>query len=153
MTHLNAEHLERIGWLRVEDRVNQLKMGLTFKIVHAAMPSIPSVPSYLNDYLKKVSDTHNHKTRGSVNNDLVPPTYRTNMGKFTFRSTAIQVWNALPPALKSSMSLASFKKGLKCHLSAGQRGRRWQIAVFFRNHNCCFFFLVIVHDCIYCMWE
>ena len=121
MTHLDQLHFNTIGWLRVEDRVNQLKMGLTFKIVNSTLPSMPSVPTYLTNYLKKVSSTHNHYTRGSENNDLVNLKFETNTGKSTFHNTATQVWNALPPFLKKSNSLASFKKGLKIHFSAGQR--------------------------------
>ena len=121
MTHLYAEHFDSIGWLRVENRVNQLKMGLTFKIVNATLPSMPSVPTYLKNYLKRVNGTHSHNTRGSVNNNLVPPIYRTNMGKFTFHCTATKVWNSLPPSLKTKRSLASFKRGLKIHLAASQR--------------------------------
>ena len=103
MTHLSALHFNTIGWLRVEDRVKQLKMGLTFKIVNATLPSMPTVPSYLTNYLNKVSDAHNHNTRGSANKDLVPPIFGTNLGKSTFHNTATQVWNALPPSLKKAL--------------------------------------------------
>ena len=123
MTHLYAAHFDSIGWLRVEDRVNQLKMGITFKIVNSALPSMSLVPSYLVEYLQKVSNSHRHNTRGSVNNDLVPPIWRTNIGKSTFRSTATQLWNALPPSLKTSCSLVSFKKGLKSYLQVSLRQR------------------------------
>ena len=92
-------------------------MGLVFKIVNATLPSMPSIPAYLTKYLQKVSDSHN--TRESVNNDLVPPTHKTNMGKFSFYSTATQVWNSLTPPLKKCRSLASFKTALKIHLSGG----------------------------------
>ena len=123
-THLDAEHFESIGWLKVEDRVKQLQMGLTFKIVNASLPSMPSVPTYLSNYFKKVSNTYGHNTRGSVNNNLVPPIYKTNIGKSTFHRTATLVWNALPSSLKTNNSLSSFKTGLKNHLTAGQRERR-----------------------------
>ena len=103
--------------------VGALGVG-TFKIVNAALPSISSVPAYLTNYLKKRSVSHSHNTQGSVNNDLVPPTFKTNMGKFSFYSTATQAWNALTPSLKKSKSLASFKTGLKIHLSANQRERK-----------------------------
>ena len=65
MTHLFPTHFASLRWLRVEDRVKQLKMGLTFKIVNATLPSIPAVPAYLTKHLQKISDTHNHNTRGS----------------------------------------------------------------------------------------
>ena len=123
MTHLLPSHFTSLGWLKVEDRVTQLKMGLTFKIVNASMPSMPTIPTYLNKYLVKVSESHTHKTRGSVNNDLVPPPSRTNIGKSTFQSTATDEWNALTPTLKKSLSLASFKTALKRHLAGGQRER------------------------------
>ena len=123
MTHLLPTHFASLGWLRVEERVNQLKMGLVFKIVNANLPEMPSLPAYLSKYLPKVSDSHSHKTRGSVNNDLVPPTHKTNMGKFSFYSTATQVWNSLTPCLKKCSSLGSFKTALKTHLSGGQKRR------------------------------
>ena len=123
MTHLFPTHFASLRWLRVEDRVKQLKMGLAFKIVNETLPSTPSVPAYLIKHLQKISDTHNHNTRGSVNNDLITPNYSTNMGKFSFYSTATQVWNSLTPSLKTCISLTSFKAALKTHLSVGQ-GRR-----------------------------
>ena len=123
MTHLSPTHFASLGWLRVEDRVNQLKMGLVFKIVNANLPDMPPIPAYLSKYLTKVSDTHSHKTRGSVNNDLVPPTHKTNMGKFSFYSTATQVWNSLTPSLKKCSLLGSFKTALKAHFSGGQKRR------------------------------
>ena len=92
-------------------------MGLIFKIVNATLPSMPSIPAYLTKYLQKVSDTHSHNTRGSKNNDLVPPTHKTKMGKFSFYSIATQVWNNLTPSLIKCRSLASFKTALKTHLS------------------------------------
>ena len=120
MTHLCSSHFNSIGWLRVEDRVNQLKMGLAFKIINSTLPLMPSVPIYLKGYLKKLSDTHSHNTRGSENNNLVIPIFGTKMGKSTFLNTATQAWNALPPSLKRSTSLASFKRQIKLHYSAGQ---------------------------------
>ena len=124
MTHLLPSHFTSLGWLKVEDRVTQLKMGLSFKIVNASMPSMPSIPAYLHKYLRKVNETHSHETRGSANNDLKPPPKpRTNLGKSTFQSTATQEWNTLTPALKKSGSLASFKTALKRHLAGGQRKR------------------------------
>ena len=123
MTHLLPLHFASLGWLSVEDRVTQLKMGLTFKIVNTSMPSMPSIPAYLYGYLQKVSESHTHRTRGSENNDLVPPSYRSNLGKSTFQSTATHEWNALTPALKKSVSLASFKTALKIHLAEGHTKR------------------------------
>ena len=119
MTHLSPTHFASLGWLRVEDRVKQLKMGLAFKIVNENLPDMPPIPAYLSKYLQKVSDTHSHNTRGSVNNNLVPPTHKTNMGKFSFYSTATQDWNGLTPSLKKCSSLGSFKTALKTHLSGG----------------------------------
>ena len=120
MTHLDAIHFHSLGWLKVENRVKQLKLGLTFKIVNAAFPSMPPVPEYLSNYFKRVSDSHRHNTRGSANNDLVPPIFKTNMGKSSFSSTATHAWNALTPSLKNNKSLTSFKAGLKVHLLENQ---------------------------------
>ena len=123
MTHISPTHFAGLGWLNVEDRVKQLKMGLTFKIINANLSSTPTVPAYLIKHLQKVSDTHNYNTRGSANNDLIIQIHSTNMGKFSFYNTATEVWNSLPISLKTSNSLASFKTALKIHLSGGQRRR------------------------------
>ena len=123
ISHISPTHFARLGWLNVDDRVKQLKMRLSFKIVNANLPSTPTVPAYLTNHLQKVSDTHSYNTRGSVHNDLIIQPFGTNMGKFSFYKTATQVWNSLTVSLKTCSSLGPFKAALKIHLSGGQRRR------------------------------
>ena len=108
--HLDPGHFERVGWLRVDDRVQQLAMGLVFKIYNTN-----KIPMYLKDYFLKVKDRHNYNTRGS-STDLVQPRHDSNKGLNSFSCYATNMWNALPKAVKECKSLTSFKTALKYHL-------------------------------------
>ena len=108
--HLDPGHFERVGWLRVDDRVQHLAMGLVFKIYNTN-----KIPMYLKDYFLKVKDRHNYNTRGS-STDLVQPRHGTNKGLNSFSCYATNMWNALPKAVKECKSLSSFKTALKEHL-------------------------------------
>ena len=56
-------------------------------------------------------DIHHYNTRGKEN--FVPPKPRTNQLKRSFKYSAIQTWNSLPPTLRQSESLSAFKHGYK----------------------------------------
>ena len=111
-THLTATHQLRVGWLRVDDRVQQLAMGLVYKIHYTT-----KIPKYLSKYFKKVKDVHNYNTRGSAT-DHVQPRVKSKKGQNSFFCYTTNMWNALPKAIKECGSLASFKIALKNHLQA-----------------------------------
>ena len=56
-------------------------------------------------------DIHHYNTRGKEN--FVPPKPRTNQLKRSFKYSAIQTWNSLPPTLRHSESLSAFKHWYK----------------------------------------
>ena len=101
-----------MGWLTVADRVQQIAMGLGYKIHYTS-----KIPMYLTNYFLKVKDVHGHNTRGSSTNH-VQPRFNTIKGSNSFSSYTTNMWNALPQALKECKSLASFKIGMKSHLQA-----------------------------------
>lgn len=105
-THLLPEHFDSLKWLRVEERVTLIKLCMVHRILNNA------APDYLRSYFIKVSDVHDHATRGSFSN-LVPVRFKRNIGQNTFRYTACVAWNDLPSFMKSMSSLISFKIALK----------------------------------------
>ena len=73
-THLTPTHFDRLDWLRVDDRVQHLAMGLVHKIRYSTR-----IPLYLSKYFLKVNEVHSHYTRGSATNH-VQPRFGTNKG-------------------------------------------------------------------------
>lgn len=114
-THLDSQHFKSLGWLTVEDRVTMLKL----RLVHGIF--LDSAPSYFRGYFKRVSDSHNHRTRASDANVNVFR-FRTVVGKSTFAYTGAIAWNSLPASLKSIVSKNLFKVAVKKWLMANQEG-------------------------------
>ena len=73
--------MSNLKWLRVEERVSQLKLCMVHKILRRA------VPQYLMGYFVRVGDVHRHATRGS-STDLVPVRCQRVIGQNTFKYTA-----------------------------------------------------------------
>ena len=119
-THLTPVHFARVGWLRVEDRVQQLAMGLAYKIHHNL-----KIPLYLAKYFTNVNEVHSHYTRGSSTNH-VQPRFGTNKGLNSFSSYATKMWNALPKGVKECKTLLSFKSALKEYLQEAAT-RNWPL--------------------------
>ena len=109
-THLTPTHFAEMGWLRVDDRVKQMAMGLVYKIHYTSL-----LPKYLTDYFQKVSERHNHNTRGSSTNH-VKPKFKTNKGLSSFSYYSTTMWNSLPRAIKECPTLSTFKVTLRAHL-------------------------------------
>lgn len=102
-THLHPDHFSSLRWLKVEERVSQLKLCLVYKIKNNL------APKYLVNYFSKVSDTHNYSTRGS-STDYRLCRFKSCMGKFSFLYSAAVLWNGLPLNLKTvSSSYSNFK--------------------------------------------
>ena len=92
-THLTPAHFDRLGWLRVDDRVQYLALCQVNKIRNST-----TIPMYFSNYFLSINEVHSYNTRGSATNH-VQPRYSTNKGLSSFRSYA-KMWNALPTALK-----------------------------------------------------
>lgn len=105
-THLLPAHFSSLKWLRVEERVKQIKLCLVHKIMQNA------VPKYLQNYFTKVSDVHSYSTRGSSYN-IVPSKFKSCMIKNSFLYSAALLWNGLPDSLKLVDTLSKFKSNLK----------------------------------------
>lgn len=105
-THLDPIHFQRLGWLKVEERVCQIEITMVHKILKG------DVPKYLSNFFRRVRDVHSHSTRGSAT-DFVPPRVQTKVGKDSFLSVASSMWNRLPSNVKTISNLDGFKRALK----------------------------------------
>lgn len=111
-THLLPSHFLSLRWLRVEERVSQIKLCMVLRIFKR------EAPRYLTDYFCKVSDVHGYSTRGSSTN-IVPIKFKSLMGKCTFLYSAAILWNRLPENIKLLTSRVTFKTSLKKWLQNG----------------------------------
>ena len=97
-SHIGSDEFEKLGMLKVEDRIKQLKLNHVFKIYH------DEAPEYLISHFRKFSNIHRYSTRSSATNFILP----TVKG---------QAWNSvsLPNHVKTSKTHVQFKKAVKSH--------------------------------------
>ena len=109
--HIGNEELEKSGFLKVNDRVKQLKLGHVFKIKKK------TCPYYLATNFQNLNDDENRiVTRGKANNF-----YKPRICTETFAYTAIDDWNSLPNNVKEIKSEDRFKDSLKKSLLEAAR--------------------------------
>lgn len=100
--------LSSVGFLNIENRVKQLRLGHAHKIYNN------KCPAYLKDNFKKVNEHHEYNTRSSQFNFVVPKIKGVDSTSFYFN--AVKDWNALPNSIKSIKDHGAFKVALKQHL-------------------------------------
>ena len=101
--------LRSLHWLPVQYRLDFKILLITFKCLNGHAP----------EYLCKLLHSYvpSRSLRSSSKDLLKEPSYRTNSyGKRAFSVIAPRLWNSLPMEIKSSPSVASFKRSLKTHL-------------------------------------
>ena len=102
--------LKELHWIPVEHRINFEILTFTFKALNGQSPGY--VRSLLEIYVPK-----RDLRSGSNAMTLVVPKSRTKTyGDRSFMVAAPTLWNSLPSFIRSSTTLASFKKQLKTHL-------------------------------------
>ena len=108
-SHIGQLELDKIKYLNVEDRVNQLCLNHMYKV------KTGSSPCYLRELFKEVSTVHNFNTRNRNYNFNVPFVKGIASNSFFFRAT--KLWNLLPNKIKCSTSYMSYKRKTKAYLS------------------------------------
>ena len=98
--HLSSEHFKSLGWLPIEQRVEQLKLNHVYRVLGGIAPTYLSGRLTLNN--------HSHNTRSSQSSLVIP--HHGTYGKSVFCITGAKLWNSLPA---SSPSLVNFKKKVK----------------------------------------
>ena len=100
-----------LHWLPVKKRIVFKILLLTFKVLNG------QAPSYLSDLLVVNRPVRALRSNSDNSTRLVTPLYRTETyGGRAFSSCAPRLWNQLPPALRSNMTIDVFKKQLKTFL-------------------------------------
>lgn len=102
-------YMEKLKWLRVEQRRNYLVASLLFVV------SSTGKPIYLRDRLHYKSQLGIRGTRKDEL-QLVVPLCRTAVYQHSFEVLACRFWNAIPLEIRASRTLVSFKQKLFMYL-------------------------------------
>ncbi|XP_059188467.1 uncharacterized protein LOC131971162 [Centropristis striata] len=109
----SADHITpvliQLHWLPVQYRIQYKNLLLTYKALHNL------APTYLCDLLQEY--TPSRSLRSSSAGLLITPTSRlSTMGARSFSCSAPRLWNSLPPHIRQSDTITTFKSQLKTHL-------------------------------------
>jgi len=77
------------------------------------------LPKIFQDYFQYADQVHNYNTRYSIKKNFYKPRTRTNIGKQSIQSIAVDLWKDLPYHLKNLPNF-SFPRLLKQHLLTSQ---------------------------------
>ena len=99
-----AANLKKLHWLRIRERIQFKILIVTYKALNG------QAPIYISELVRYSN------LSGSRNPSLQTYMSKSCMGDRAFISCAATLWNKLPPDVKCSSSLASFKTRLKTHL-------------------------------------
>jgi hypothetical protein len=102
--------------LKLEYRRDMHSLTLLYKSIHCN----GSVPSYISDLIKKLSEVSSRSTRSQNGTLLCIPMHRTASYDKSFSVKYAKMWNNLSPAMRDSKSLMIFKKRIFSHLLSNQ---------------------------------
>ena len=101
-----------LHWLPVKFRIDFKILVLTYKVINGL------APFYLQELIS-LKEACKYKLRSDCDGLLLNPVKfktLTTLGDRSFAAAAPQLWNSLPYSIRSSPSVASFKKTLKTFL-------------------------------------
>ncbi len=101
-----TEHREGIHWLPIEARIKFKYILITWKCIHNM------APKYLQDLLNIKSGWRTNYRKLLC----VPKSNHRTHGDISFKVAAPELWNALPPEIRTIDKLETFKGKLKTHL-------------------------------------
>jgi len=115
--HVTAALID-LHWLPVAARIEYKLCTLVYQSVTG------NAPTYITDMLQPVSDLDRlTQLRLASKGDLAVPRTRLKLGERAFKVAAPRLWNELPPDIRKSSSLATFKKHLKTFLFCKHYGQ------------------------------
>ena len=100
--------LKELHWLPVKERIEYKTLLTTYKVIH------DNEPAYLSDLLE-VNKSGRH-LRSSDSIVLKQPVPKTKFSEKAFSVSAPRLWNSIPPQIRSSTTVDSFKRQLKTEL-------------------------------------
>ena len=106
----NENIFKELNWLSHYDRCKYHASVLVYKTIYKMFPQ------YMSDLLS-ISNNKMHSLRSINNKDIVLPHHvRTNYMKDTFLFYSMNIWNKIPPSIRSSVNLKLFKQKYKEYL-------------------------------------
>ena len=103
MYHISEDDFKQLNcFLDIQNRAKQLRLNHVFNIFNEIGPE------YLRSNFTRVLNSHNHNTRSSVQNFVIPKKANVISGSFYYN--AIMDWSSLPSAIKSISNKSAFKK-------------------------------------------
>ena len=106
---VNEQNLQNIT-----EKRNYFLCNLMFKSIHGL------APTYLSDSIIMNADINEYNTRGAQNRNVYQPRPRIEKYKNCFLYKAGELWSALPPSVKESPDLDTFKQ---CYKAFNSRSR------------------------------
>ena len=100
--------LKQLHWLPVSYRINFKLSTLAYRALSTQQPSYLASLLHLSNIPRQL--------RSSISQQLIVPKTKLNLGKRAFSVAAPRVWNELPITLKTSETIAIFRKKLKTYL-------------------------------------
>jgi hypothetical protein len=96
-----------LHWLPIEYRIKFKLATITFNTLHSSEPA----------YLRSLLNFHTpaRSLRSSDTNLLHVPLVRSAFGSRSFSVASPIIWNSLPPNLRTSSSIHTFRRHLKAH--------------------------------------
>ena len=108
MYHIGEGDFKQLNFLDFQNRTKQLRLNHVFNIFNEIGPE------YLRSNFTRVLNSHNHNTRKSVQNFIIPKKSTVISG--SFYCNAIMNWSSLPNAIKSTSNKSVLKKSVRTHL-------------------------------------
>ena len=102
------DDFKQLNFLNIQNRAKQLRLNHVFNIFNEIGPE------YLRSNFTRVLNSHNHNTRNSVQNFVIPKKSTVISGSFYYN--AIMDWSSLPSAIKSISNKSTLKKSVRTHL-------------------------------------
>ena len=118
--HIGQIELNSLGFLNVNDRVEQLRLNQVYKIYHK------SSPVYLTSGFELLVNAHKVRTRASAKNFFVQQLKGSESN--TFYARGINDWNNLPKHVKNIQNYIRFKREAKRFLV--KRATAKELSVF-----------------------
>ena len=97
--------LKQLHWLPVSYRINFKLSTLAYRALSTQQPSYLASLLHLSNIPRQL--------RSSISQQLIVPKTKLNLGKRAFSVAAPRVWNEFPITLKTSETIAIFRKKLK----------------------------------------
>ena len=94
--------LKQLHWLPVSYRINFKLSTLAYRALSTQQPSYLASLLHLSNIPRQL--------RSSTSQQLILPKTKLNLGKHAFSVAAPRVWNELPITLKTSETIAIFRK-------------------------------------------